>query len=153
MAKKAGVASGTVYNYFENKDEILLVLTEEYWEKTLAEMRGSLHAHGFTGQLCEIYAFLQSRVASTAGMLMGSLDNVESAGRQRMHSMQRVLRAAIIERMHADDAIRQDVWSTALTEEAFADFIIMNLMMLLRSGAKNIDAFIEMVKRILYKGD
>ena len=28
IAKEAGVATGTVYNYFSNKDEILLELTE-----------------------------------------------------------------------------------------------------------------------------
>lgn len=150
LAKRAGVASGTVYNYFANKDDILLVLTEEYWQNTLEEMRGEIHEHSFAGQLCEIYSFLQSRVASSAGMLMGSLGNVESAGRQRMQSMQQVLRASIIERLHADDAIRQDVWNAMLTEEGFADFVIMNVMVLLRGNAPNIDFFIEIVKRILY---
>lgn len=29
LAGKAGVAAGTVYNYFSDKDEILLALTEE----------------------------------------------------------------------------------------------------------------------------
>ena len=35
LAKKAGVATGTVYNYFTNKDEILLALTEEYCKPCL----------------------------------------------------------------------------------------------------------------------
>ena len=38
IAKKAGIASGTVYNYFSNKDEILLALTEEYWDRALLDM-------------------------------------------------------------------------------------------------------------------
>ncbi|MDE6891256.1 MAG: TetR/AcrR family transcriptional regulator, partial [Lachnospiraceae bacterium] len=29
IAQKAGIATGTMYNYFSNKDEILLALTEE----------------------------------------------------------------------------------------------------------------------------
>lgn len=33
IAGKAGVAAGTVYNYFSSKDEILLALTEEYWKQ------------------------------------------------------------------------------------------------------------------------
>ena len=33
IAKEAGIASGTVYNYFSNKDELLFALTEEYWEQ------------------------------------------------------------------------------------------------------------------------
>ena len=150
LAKRAGVASGTVYNYFANKDDILLVLTEEYWRKTLLDMRDEIHTEGFTGQLREIYAFLQSRVANSAGMLMGSLSNVEATGRQRMQSMQMVLRAAIIQRMHGDRCIRQDLWNDTLTEERFADFIIMNMMVLLRMNAPNIDSFIEIVKRVIY---
>ena len=39
LAKKAGVATGTVYNYFTNKDEILLALTEEYWRQALLEVK------------------------------------------------------------------------------------------------------------------
>ena len=39
IAKRAGIASGTVYNYFLSKDEILLALTEEYWKQTLLEMK------------------------------------------------------------------------------------------------------------------
>ena len=38
IAKRAGVAAGTVYNYFSGKDDILLALTEEYWREALAEM-------------------------------------------------------------------------------------------------------------------
>lgn len=150
LAKKAGVASGTVYNYFENKDDILLALTEEYWQKTLAEMQGKIKAGGFASQFCEIYTFLQNRIANSAGMLMGSLGNVETAGRQRMQAMQQVLRKAIIERIDADESIRQNVWSSTLTKESFADFIIINMMALLRTSAPNMGSFIEIVKRILY---
>ena len=44
LAQKAGVATGTVYNYFSNKDEILLALTEEYWQLTLEEMKTAVTA-------------------------------------------------------------------------------------------------------------
>lgn len=150
LAKRAGVASGTVYNYFENKDDILLLLTDEYWKSTLEEMQGAIHAGSFTGQLCQIYAFLQNRVASSAGMLMHSLGNVELAGRQRMQAMQQVLRSALIGRMRMDKGIQPDIWNTTLTEEGFADFVIINIMALLRANAPNIHSFIEIVKRILY---
>ena len=149
LAKNAGVASGTVYNYFASKDDILLALTEEYWQKTLLDMKGEIRADSFPGQISEIYAFLKNRVGESAGVLMGSLRNVEMAGRQRMASMQRVLQAAIIERMRSDARISPNIWNGALTQEQFADFIIMNMMVLLRMHAPNIDSFVEIVKRIL----
>lgn len=39
---RAGVATGTVHNYFANKDYILLVLTEEYWHQTLLELEDAV---------------------------------------------------------------------------------------------------------------
>ena len=47
IAQKAGVATGTVYNYFSGKDEILLALTEEYWKQTLYEMNNTISAVSF----------------------------------------------------------------------------------------------------------
>ena len=47
IAKKAGIASGTVYNYFSNKDEILLALTEEYWHQALLEMETVVQGDSF----------------------------------------------------------------------------------------------------------
>ena len=47
LAGRAGVATGTVYNYFANKDEILLALTEEYWRQTLFEMNAAINTDSF----------------------------------------------------------------------------------------------------------
>ncbi len=52
LAKKAGVATGTVYNYFTNKDEILLALTEEYWRQALLEVKyGCVVAYALDGDV------------------------------------------------------------------------------------------------------
>jgi AcrR family transcriptional regulator len=150
LAKRTNVASGTVYNYFESKDDILLAITEEYWRKALAELRNEIQADTFPEQLREIYAFLRNRLADSAGMLMSSLHNIESAGRDRMSSMQKVLMTAILHRMRQDKNISPDIWDETLSDERFADFIFMNMMMLLRMNAPSIDPFIEIVKRTLY---
>lgn len=150
LAKRAGVAIGTVYNYFESKDDILIAITEEYWRKALVELRNEIQADTFSEQLREIYAFLRNRLADSAGMLMNSLRNVETAGRDRMSSMQKVLITAILHRMRQDKNISPDIWSETLSDERFADFILMNMMMLLRMNTPSIDPFIEIVKRTLY---
>jgi len=150
LAKRANVASGTVYNYFESKDEILIAITEEYWRKALAELHNEIQADTFPEQLREIYTFLQNRLADSAGILMNSLRNVESVGRDRMLSMQNVLVTAILHRMRQDKNISQDIWNETLSDEKFADFILINMMVLLRMNAPSIDPFIEIVKRTLY---
>lgn len=150
IAKKAGVAAGTVYNYFSNKDEILLALTEEYWRQTLLEMRTVITADSFCEQLQEIFMFLTERIDQSAGKLMNSLGNVETAGQARMRSMQSVLEAALVQRMEQDADIRKDIWDETFTKEQFARFIMMNMMMLLRMKAPDITFLIILIKRTIY---
>lgn len=150
IAQKAGIASGTVYNYFSNKDEILLALTEEYWKQTLLEMRTYVTADSFCGQLQEIFSFLKERIDQSAGKLMNSLGNVEMAGQARMTSMQAELEAAFIQRMEQDAEIRKDIWDDTFTKEQFARFIMMNIMISLKTRAPDITFFVVLIKRILY---
>lgn len=150
IAKRAGVASGTLYNYFEGKDDILLAVTDEYWREALVDLRKEIQAENFPEQLREIYAFLRGRLAASASMLMGSLRIVETAGRGRMLSMLKVLGSDIIQRMRQDRSISPDIWNENLSDGEFADFIIVNMIASLRMNAPGIDPFIEIVKRTLY---
>lgn len=150
IARKAGVATGTVYNYFSNKEEILLVLTEEYWRQTLAEMESSVTADSFCGQVEEMFFFLKERIDQSAGKLMNSLRSVETAGLARMASMQSALKTALVYRIEQDPEIRKDVWSETFTKEKFARFIMMNLMMLLKTKAPDIDFFLAIIRRTIY---
>lgn len=150
IAKKAGIASGTVYNYFSNKDEILLALTEEYWRQTLIEMKTNVTADSFCDQLQEIFSFLKERINQSAGKLMNSLGNVEMAGQARMTSMQTELETALIQRMEQDVELRKDIWDETFTKEQFARFIMMNIMISLKTRAPDITFFVILIKRIIY---
>lgn len=150
IAKQAGIATGTVYNYFQSKNDILMALTEEYWKTALADMRWEITTVSFCDQLKEIYEFLKRRVDHPAGLLMNSLRSVETAGQERMASAQSVLKGALIQRMEGDPAISEQVWSDSFTPEDYAGFILGNLMLALRSGQPDIGFFIEIVKRTIY---
>lgn len=150
LAQKAGVATGTVYNYFSNKEEILLALTEEYWRQALLDMRTALTCASFCKQLEEIFFFLRNRIDQSAGRLMNSLNKVETAGHIRMVSMQSALESDLIQSMNQDPDIRRDLWSEDFTQEQFAHFIMVNLGVLLREKAPDPSFFISMVKRIIY---
>lgn len=151
LSQKAGIASGTVYHYFSGKDEILLVLTEEYWKRALLEMQATITAPDFCGQLEQIFYFLKKRIDTSAGALMQSLGNIGPAGMEHMRSMQSALETALIRRMDQDPDIRQDIWNPSFTKEQYAGFIVMNMTMLLRSRHDGIHFFMEIVNRTLYQ--
>ena len=149
LAEKAGVATGTVYNCFSCKDEILLALTEEYWQKALLEMEALNTGASFCEQLQEIYAFLKKRIHQSAGRLMNSLGNAETAGQERMVSMQSALESIFIRRMEQDPLVRRDIWTESFTKKQFAHFIMLNMMMMLRTEAPDIDFFITIINRTI----
>ncbi len=151
IAKEAGIASGTVYNYFSNKDELLFALTEEYWEQALLEINTKVTADSFCGQLKEIYDFLKERIGQSAGKLMKSLGDMELAGQLRMASMQDALEEAFVRRMEKDAAIREGIWNETFTKERFARFLMMNMTMLLKTGASDISFFLMAVEHIIYE--
>lgn len=150
LAKKAGVATGTVYNYFSNKDEILLALTEEYWSQILLELKTAVTADSFCGQLEEIFAFLKEQIDRSAGKLMASLGNVVPAGQQSMVSMQETLKEVLIQQMEQDPHIRGDVWDETFTREQFARFMMMNLTTMLKMRTDDISFLTAVIKRIIY---
>lgn len=151
IAKKAGIATGTVYNYFSNKDELLLAATERYWRNTLLEMHTAITAVSFCGQLEEIYAFLQSRIAGSAGQLMRSLGSAESAGQECMVHMQAALESTLARRMEQDPKVRGDIWNETFTKEQYARFLMQNLILLLRTQTPDIHFFLEIVRRTIYE--
>lgn len=151
LAQKAGIAVGTVYNYFSNKDDILLALTEEFWKQTLLELKTAITADSFCGQLEEIFSFLKQRIDHSAGRLMGSLSNVQTSGQQRMTSMQGVLEEALLQRMELDARVRKDIWEKGFSKQEFARFMVMNITMLLRAKASDIAFFIQLIKRVIYE--
>lgn len=152
LAQKAGVATGTVYNYFADKEEILLALTEQYWRKTLQELADVLTADSFCGQLGQSYAFLSERVNRGAGRLMGSLGEAQTAGQQRMAAMQAELEQSLLRRLEQDTHIPDSVWSDSFTKQQFVRFVRTNLIAQLRSKAPDLRFFMEIVERILYEG-
>ena len=152
IAQRAGIATGTMYNYFSNKDEILLALTEEYWMQALVEMKTAITADSFCQQLEEIFVFLRGRIDQSAGKLMNSLGGLESVGQTRMISMQSVLETSLIQLMEQDPAIRKDIWNEQFTKPQFARFVMGNMTMLLKAKASMTDLcfFITIIKTIIY---
>lgn len=150
IAKMADISVGTVYNYFSSKDDIFLALTQEYWKKTLQEMRKAVTAELFWEQIEQIYLFLNEHIKQSGGMLMKSLANVETTGKELMSSMQKTVVAQMIDRMDKDNNVRTDIWDDNFTKEQYVSFIMMNMMMLLRTKSTDINFFIELIKRTIY---
>lgn len=151
IAKKAGVASGTVYNYFSGKEEILLILTKEYWKQTLIEMDAAITTESFCEALLEMILYLKERIRQSAGAWMNHLGGVRPAGQESMASAQEELKQMLLRRMERDSNIWNDIWDDSFTKEQFSEFIRMNLMELLKTEGSQTEFFIRVIQRMIYR--
>lgn len=141
---------GTVYNYFESKQEVLLALTEAYWQNALEEMRIRVTAARFSDQIAQIILFLRTKMNDCAQVLMRSLHDDAATGRVRMEALRHALKQALVERLNNDEAIREDVWNDRLTKEQFANFVLQNLVLLMQQMDESENVFLQVIERILY---
>ncbi len=150
LAAHLGIATGTLYNYFSGKDEIMMALTEEYWQSALEEMKSNVPSDNFISGLKYIIDFIRSHVNSYGRLLMYSLKGNNSSAKSRMFSMQNEYMLVILELLEKDNSIRQEIWTDIFSKEAFARFTIKNILTLLNSSDNEIRFFIETTRRILY---
>ena len=149
LASEANIGVGTIYNYFESKQDVLLAMTEEYWQAAIEEMQNIETNDRFSEQIRQIYSFLCEKMNECAKILMRSLREDPENGRTRMTSMQASVEQALMERLRRDKAIRKNVWNDRFTKEAFASFVFANVLLLLRQEG-DIEFFLDIIERILY---
>jgi len=152
LAAEAGVSVGTLYNYFESKQDVLLALTEEYWKNALLELQSHITNERFSAQIRQIYGFLCGKMNDCARIFMQSLPESAEEGYIRMASMQAAFRSVLLQRIDEDALIRSGTWRGGFTKEAFIEFVFSNVIALLRRGGE-IDFLIQIVERVLYESE
>ena len=94
--------------------------------------------------------FLKARMEESGGKLMNSLGKAEAEGQVRMASMQAALSAALAERLERDKTIPRTLWTEGFSKEEFAHFLMMNMMLLLKTGAPDMSFLLQIVRRTIY---
>ena len=81
---------------------------------------------------------------------MKSLHEFAEPGKERMAVRQQSLKQALLRRLQEDTAVRVDVWNDTFSMEAFAEFVLQNILLLLQQKRSDSTPFIEVIRRILY---
>lgn len=145
ISNRAGIANGTVYNYFKNKDEILLELTEEFWNETLKDVSSSIISNTLIEHVSELYKYLRIRITASSGMLMEGLYKGKS-----ISLLKEKLTEGIQVALEKDEGINISIWNEDLTPFDFANFILSNILQSLRDKRENIELFLRILRKTLY---
>lgn len=80
FAKKADVSIGTVYHYFENKDNLLSEIIEGYWDKTINDEIENIvtNSTDFINSIEQIYSILFIKSSDFHKFLIRDLMSIKS---------------------------------------------------------------------------
>jgi AcrR family transcriptional regulator len=154
VAKNCGIASGTVYNYFHSKGDLLVAVIEDFWEDAFKNIDWRIFAHNdFYTNLEKMYNILNEYLNKFKENWLEELSFLKThekqLGRQKQNEYFKTIGNRIMAMMDMDDIVRNYPWSEEVSKEKMAEFIFDNMLINLRKGERNINFFIKVIKKIL----
>lgn len=150
LANNAHVSVGTIYNYFKNKDELLIALTQSYWQDVYRTIKTQCYGYPLVEALPLLYRIIKISLDASLGSLLNCLSSIEVFNNQQLALMQQDLKQFVIYLINADDSIDNHLFNDDLSKEQFAQFIVDYFFIYLRKQDTSLDAFIHIIERIIY---
>lgn len=142
LAASCKIAIGSVYNYFKDKNAIISEVAERFWGGILADQE-KVYRSGmeFTVFLEQYYRYLYGRLARyDKSWLMG----------MSARSPEKAAIGLLQEAIRNDRRVDRSIWNMELNEDAFCEYVMTNIMALLRAGENNCRFFIFLLEHLLY---
>ncbi|SDK89132.1 transcriptional regulator, TetR family [Clostridium cochlearium] len=156
VAKDCGIAVGTIYNYFPKKKDLIVAIIEDFWSGVFAEInKNTVKNTDFLFQITEIYNCLYLYLSNFKENWIQQLSLLKSdekmAGRKKEDEYFKKICGIIVKAIESDLQINQNIWMENFTKQQLAKFIFNNILIMLRSDEKDIEFFIECLKKIVYE--
>lgn len=155
VAKECHIALGTLYNYYADKDALLLAAVESVWQDIFHTDETCCEASAFPDYVAGLFDRIQKGVAAYPGFLTAhSVSLAKSQNDEAKSTMERCfahMKAGMLSVLSADPKADADAFSETLTREAFVDFVMDHMLLLLVQGKKDCAALTALIGRVIYR--
>jgi AcrR family transcriptional regulator len=154
VAGACGVSSGTIYNYFTSRDELVAAVAAELFGKAFYE--GFCHPRSDESYLryCKrLYASLDERLSATGSDWLTQFQGLESgarqAGRRQMEQLLEHMRQGLQSVLVHDPSIDQDILVDELDPEHVSAFTLNGMFDALKRGEHECSTLLSILGRAL----
>jgi len=151
VARRCGIALGTVYNYYDSKAELIVIIVAQMWDACFDEMR-KITSTDFYECIRQVYDILKSYVESFSKNFMYRLASLSSVDKQlsqsynnRYFTICKGLLTTMIEQ-HAERFDKQLL--VLMSMDGLAGFILTHLLNIAMKGA-DYDQFDYVLHKLL----
>lgn len=154
VAKRCGVALGSLYNYFSTKDELVLETIESVWQDIFHMDRSCGTELSFPETVGWIFESVRNGADEYPNFFTTHSLSFASAGKTKAKSTMNAylghMKSGMAAALKTDPAVRKDVFSESFSEAEFLDFVLTGILALLLQQKKDCRVLQEMVRRTLY---
>ena len=155
VADECHIALGTLYNYYADKDELVLATVESIWRDIFHADQQCVADVSFSGYVADLYARICRGAEAYPDFLTGHSISIASAKRGEAKSaMERTfahMKVGLLEMLRSDPSVSEDTFGPSFPEEDFAGFVLDHLLVLLVQGQPDCDVLLEMIRRAIYR--
>lgn len=155
LAKRCGVAIGSIYYYFPTKSDLIVATIESIWKDIMQGNKVSNYQSSFVDSIQSLFVNILKGLEkypsffSSHSMNVVSFDKIK--GRDSMNKYFSYIKSGLMTTLNTDVNIKRDAFSSSFTKEDFIDFVISNLVTLLMKQANSCDFLLDVIRRIIYK--
>ncbi len=155
LAKKCGIATGSVYNYFPSKSELIFAVVEEFWKSVfhqdVCKIQGDI---SFVEFFETIYVRLCANLQDFRSIFMSQFEAMKSSEKEKGRLVEQKylqhVKNGFLMALGQDKKISNAVWTDTFTKEKFVAFLFTNMFSMLTDEERDCSYFKEVLNRILY---
>ena len=155
VADECHIALGTLYNYYSNKDDLLLATVESVWKDIFHMNHICETGLSFPEYVDHFFNCVRNGAGEYPNFFMAhsiSIANSEKwKAKSTMEHYFSHMKAGMLEFLRTDSAIDTNAFSSSFTDSDFVDFVLDNILFLLIQGKSDCSALVEIIRRVIYR--
>ena len=153
VSKECHIALGTLYNYYADKDALILATVESIWREIFHGMQHNMGCLSFPDYVDKLYRCVQKGANAYPGFLTGHSISIASAKRAKAKSVMEHtfahMKAGMLAVLQRDPSVPENAFSTAISQEDFVGFVLEHLLILLVQEQQDCHVLLEIIRRVI----
>ncbi|MCF2618030.1 TetR/AcrR family transcriptional regulator [Oscillibacter valericigenes] len=155
VADECRIALGTLYNYYADKEELVLDTVESIWRDIFHADQQCVADIPFSDYVEDLYARIRKGAQAYPNFLTGHAISIASSKRGEAKSaMEHTfahMKAGMLEVLRDDKAVQENTFTASFPQEKFVDFVLDSMLVLLVQGQPDCAVLLEVIRRVIYE--